>query len=54
VEQVLAVLREMDPATEAAAVGVVTTPGGMPTLQSRYGPTRRLAMLSGEQMPRIC
>jgi hydrogenase expression/formation protein HypE len=51
-EKALAVLQEHN--VSAALIGRVTGPGHAALLQSRYGPVRRLAMLSGEQMPRIC
>jgi hydrogenase expression/formation protein HypE len=53
-EQALAVLRESNSETVPAIIGTVTGPGQRALIESRYGPVRRLAMISGEQMPRIC
>lgn len=40
--------------TGPAIIGEVSGRGHSALIESRYGPVRRLAMLSGEQMPRIC
>ena len=53
-EQALAVLRESNSATAPAIIGTVSGPGQRALIESRYGPVRRLVMISGEQMPRIC
>ena len=53
-EQALAVLRESNSTTAPAIIGTVSGPGQRALIESRYGPVRRLVMISGEQMPRIC
>jgi hydrogenase expression/formation protein HypE len=53
-EQALAVLRASNSETAPAIIGTVPGPGQRATIESRYGAVRRLAMISGEQMPRIC
>jgi hydrogenase expression/formation protein HypE len=53
-EQALAVLRASNSELTPAIIGTVSGSGQRALIESRYGPVRRLAMISGEQMPRIC
>lgn len=51
---VLDVLARHDVSCGASEIGVVAEVAGPVTLKSRYGTSRILGMLSGEQLPRIC
>jgi hydrogenase expression/formation protein HypE len=52
--QALAILRKHNEHASPAIVGSVTGVGSQAVIETLYGPVRRLVMLSGEQMPRIC
>jgi len=54
-KDILALLRETDPANQPAVIGTVTEQvGAAVVLESVLGGSRILDMLSGEQLPRIC
>ncbi len=54
-KDILALLRETDPASQPAIIGTVTeSVGAAVVLESVLGGSRILDMLSGEQLPRIC
>ena len=55
-DRALEILRGHPLGLDAAAIGVVgnASPGGEVLMQSRIGGLRRVDMLSGEQLPRIC
>ncbi|MQY64379.1 MAG: hydrogenase expression/formation protein HypE, partial [Calditrichaeota bacterium] len=54
-KDILALLRETDPANQPAVIGTVTeSVGAAVVLESALGGSRVLDMLSGEQLPRIC
>lgn len=54
-EEILALLRETDPANQPAAIGRVTEPStASVVLEGMLGGSRILDLLSGEQLPRIC
>jgi hydrogenase expression/formation protein HypE len=52
--QALAILRKHNEHAGPAIVGSATGTGSQALIVTPYGPARRLVMLSGEQMPRIC
>ena len=54
-KDILALLRDSDPANQPAVIGMVTeSVGAAVVLESVLGGSRILDMLSGEQLPRIC
>jgi hydrogenase expression/formation protein HypE len=53
-EALVAALRAHPLGAEARVVGHVAGPGGRAFLRTAYGGTRRLEMLAGENLPRIC